>query len=95
MKQLALIVILIFSFVSVCSHADAKKPTKKAQIQKKSKKMTKASNKKYHAKSRKKAKYKKKGSGLDLVQLTTKSPYDENIDQPENGVNKIENEPGL
>ena len=95
MKQFALVVILIVSFVSVSSHVEAKNPTKKTQIQNKSKKMIKAKQKKYHKKSKKTAKYRKKSSGLDLVQLTTKSPYDEKIELPENGINKIENEPGL
>ncbi len=91
MKQLALIVILILTVVNFSQSAFAKQAAKKSEWQKKSKKVAKSNLKKKN----KKARYKKSKSGLDLVQLTTKSPYEDKIETPENGINKIENEPGL
>lgn len=91
MKHLTLFVILIFSCISILPDACAKQSSNKTHLQKKTKKNTRLSYKKYKNKGR----YKKSKSGLDLVQLTTKSPFDDKLDSPENGVNKIENEPGL
>lgn len=86
MRQLSWFAIFLF-FISINHFANAE-----TSSYTKEKKMTKNSKKNNISKKRL---YKKTRSGLDLVKLTTNSPYEDKINFPKNGVNKIENESGL
>lgn len=84
---------VLFGITTTNSEAKTKKKNNSAPISstsKKNKKTIKKSKKNRKSKSTKSKRSHRSGTGPDLRALTTEKPFDEYIQNPDNGVNSVE-----